>query len=534
MSLRRRDLLRSLSALGLAPLLPSVVACGGTESEGLPDYAWDGPLGPESMFEHGVASGDPLVDGVVLWTRASVPDGEFAEVFVEVALDPDFLDRVIAEYHEATANRDYTLKLDVSGLEPGTTYYYRFQCQGRTSPVGRTRTASEGNLARLRLAVFSCSNYAQGYFHAYAHAAAQADLDAALHLGDYIYEYGDGEYGDLRPLDPPTEILTLEDYRRRYSLNRKDEDLQAVHRQHPFITVWDDHESANDAYKDGAENHDDSEGAWPDRLGAARKAYAEWMPYREGTEGQIYRRLQFGDLVDLFMLDTRIHGRDRQAQGPSDTDTIGDESRTLLGDDQEAWLLEGLSNSTARWRILGQQVVMTQLLLSGGTVPNVDQWDGYPGARRRLLQHIVDEGIENVVVLTGDIHSSWASEVPIDIESYDPETSAGSTVVEFVTPAVSSPGASFLESLVGSNPNIKLLEGSSNGYMIIDVTSDRVQADWYWCSQEQSSVPGETLEYGVSYAVASGTATMSEVSGPAPRVSEAPRLAPGSTDRAGG
>ena len=147
---------------------------------------------------------------------------------------------------------------------------------------------------------------------------------------------------------------------------------------------------------------------------------------------------------------------------------------------------------------------------------------------------LVDEGIENVVVLTGDIHSSWASEVPIDIESYDPETSAGSTVVEFVTPAVSSPGASFLESLVGSNPNIKLLEGSSNGYMIIDVTSDRVQADWYWCSQEQSSVPGETLEYGVSYAVASGTATMSEVSGPAPRVSEAPRLAPGSTDRAGG
>ena len=351
----RRELLHKMSLLGAAPLLPALQACGSNSEEGaaLPTYQWDGPLGPENIFEHGVASGDPMPDSVILWTRVSLGTDPLAEIFVEVAKDAEFSERVAAAYHEASPDRDYTLKLDVGELEPATTYYYRFYCQGRPSSIGRTRTAPLGETGRLRFGVCSCSNYAYGYFHAYKHAAQQADLDAVLHLGDYIYEYGDGEYGDLRALEPAGEIITLEDYRARYSINRRDADLQELHRQHPVIAVWDDHESADNSYQDGAENHTEGEeGSWADRLAAARKVYAEWMPYREGAEGEIYRRLTFGDLVDLFMLDTRIHGRDKLAQGPADVDTIADESRTLLGEDQEAWLFEGLAGSTAGFLVV--------------------------------------------------------------------------------------------------------------------------------------------------------------------------------------
>jgi len=527
MTITRREILRKMSLLGAVPLLPSLQACAGSEEQDeFPSYAWDGPLGPETMFEHGVASGDPLPDSVILWTRVSVDDGGPAEVFVEVAKDAEFSELVAAGYEEASADRDHTLKLDVGGLDPATTYYFRFFCEGRESSVGRTRTAPSGATDRLRFGVCSCSNYAYGYFHAYKHAAQQDDLDAVLHLGDYIYEYGDGQYGDVRTLEPAGEILTLEDYRARYAINRRDSDLQEVHRQHPMIAVWDDHETADNSYKDGAGNHTEgAEGSWVDRLAAASKAYAEWMPYREGVEGEIYRRLSFGDLVDLFMLDTRIHGRDAPAAGLGDVDTIDDESRTLLGDDQEAWLLDGLSNSTATWRLLGQQVVMTQML--AGTSPlNVDQWDGYAPARTRLLSHIQDQGIDNVVVLTGDIHSSWANDVPINIADYDEDTRAGSVVVEFVTPGVSSPGASILESVSSSNPNIRFLNGTENGYMIIDITASRVQADWYRCAPEDVATTEGEVAYRNSYAVEAGSPAVYEAEGPAARKVTAPPLAP--------
>jgi alkaline phosphatase D len=206
-------------------------------------------------------------------------------------------------------------------------------------------------------------------------------------------------------------------------------------------------------------------------------------------------------------------------------DTIDDESRTLLGDDQEAWLLDGLSNSTATWRLLGQQVVMTQML--AGTSPlNVDQWDGYAPARTRLLSHIQDQGIDNVVVLTGDIHSSWANDVPINIADYDEDTRAGSVVVEFVTPGVSSPGASILESVSSSNPNIRFLNGTENGYMIIDITASRVQADWYRCAPEDVATTEGEVAYRNSYAVEAGSPAVYEAEGPAARKVTAPPLAP--------
>lgn len=526
MATTRREILQKMSLLGAVPLLPSLYACVGVDEERLPTYSWDGPVGPDDLFEHGVASGDPLPDSVIVWTRISVDDGSSASVFVEVATDASFSQRVVAAYHEASSARDNTLKLDIAGLEPATTYYYRFYCQGRESGIGRTRTAPSGESEHLRFGVCSCSNYAYGYFHAYKHAAQQPDLDAVLHLGDYIYEYGDGVYGDVRKLEPSGEILTLEDYRARYSINRRDADLKELHRQHPMIAVWDDHESANNSYKDGAENHTEgTEGSWVDRLAAASKAYAEWMPYREGAEGEIYRRLSFGDLVDLFMLDTRIHGRDQLAQGPSDTDTIGDESRTLLGDDQEAWLFEGLSASTATWKLLGQQVVMTQML-AGTVAVNVDQWDGYAPARTRLLTHIKDQNIDNVVVLTGDIHSSWANDVPIDVADYDGDTRAGSIAVEFVTPGVSSPGAAILESLSSSNANIRFLNGTDNGYMIIDITKARVQADWYRCAPEEVAMSGGEVVYANSYAVDAGSPSVYEADAPASESSSPPVLAP--------
>jgi alkaline phosphatase D len=285
----------------------------------------------------------------------------------QIARDGAFTD--IARSGELTTDgdRDYTVKVDVTGLSPATTYYYRFIALGGSSPIGRTRTAPSGGVARLRFAVVSCSSYAHGFFHAYRSIAQRLDLDAVVHLGDYIYEYGSGQYGTARPYEPEHEILNLADYRARYAYYRKDPDLQAVHRQHPFIAVWDDHESANNAWVDGAENHTPgAEGKWADRKAAAAQAYAEWMPIRE-LEGptKIYRSLRYGDLAELIMLDTRSWGREEQV--PQSDSRINDPNRQLLGQDQEAWLSERLRTSTAQWKLVGQQVMMGQLPSSSTT-----------------------------------------------------------------------------------------------------------------------------------------------------------------------
>src|SRR5690606_21080582 len=250
MTITRRELLRRAGLLGAASLIPTFSACTppgsedgetgetgetdgtdgtdetGDEGDGLPEYSWDGDPGPETIFSHGVASGDPLTDSVILWTRVSPAADESVELFFEVAIDPGFEMRVAADWIPATdADRDYTVKIDIDGLEAGATYYYRFYAQGRVSPIGRTRTAPDGAVDHLRFAVCSCSSYAHGYFHAYAEIAGQADLDAVIHLGDYIYEFENGTYGNVREYDPPYEIVTLDDYRRRYRHYRLDRDL---------------------------------------------------------------------------------------------------------------------------------------------------------------------------------------------------------------------------------------------------------------------------------------------------------------------
>src|SRR6185295_8849732 len=327
--------------------------------------------------------------------------------------------------------RDFTVKVDAAGLDPGLTYYYQFEARGVKSLVGRTRTLPVGNVDRLRLAYASCSNYPWGYFNAYARIAERDDLDCVLHLGDYIYEYKLGEYADPqlkgeRDVVPTNETVSLTDYRLRYALYRTDPDLQEVHRQHPFIAVWDDHETANNSWRGGAENHnpDQGEGEWRDRRRAAVQAYNEYMPIRSVSlsDDKIYQTLPFGDLADILMLDTRLHGRDKQVdfkpgeqEVPATDAQLIDPKRTLLGFDQEKWLARELRKSKDHkqpWRILGQQVMMAQLSRTQGrTIRNPDQWDGYAPTRERLFKVLRERDIRNNVVLTGDIHSTWCNDL---------------------------------------------------------------------------------------------------------------------------
>jgi alkaline phosphatase D len=429
--LSRRDFVATLSMLGMtSPLL--TLAHGGRGR----------PRSP--VFSQGVASGDPLHDRVILWTRVTPAninqdiDGRWV-----IARDPSFRRISAAGRFSTDITRDFTVKIDADGLEPGTTYYYRFESRGSRSPIGRTRTLPLRSVSALRMAFASCSNYPYGYFNAYARIAERQDLDVVLHLGDYLYEYAQGEYANaalvgLRDVVPANEIITLTDYRQRHALYKTDADLQEAHRQHPFICVWDDHESANDAWQGGAENHnpDKGEGDWSVRKRAAIRAYNEYMPIRSRTvaDDKIYRQFRIGELADLIMLDTRLHGRDLQAafktgsaDVPANDPVVADPNRTLLGFDQEQWLYERLYQSNARgatWRLLGQQIMMAQLSSTfGNTIINPDQWDGYAPARNRLLQTLADHQIGNNVVLSGDIHSSWCNDLtlnPWNTAAYNP------------------------------------------------------------------------------------------------------------------
>lgn len=473
------DRRRFLAGAGLAATL-GVSGCAGTQrGRG------------EPRFVHGVASGDPGPDRVVIWTRLDGATGD-EELEWLVAREPR-LRRVVRRGRVvADPARDFCCKVDVDGLEPGTTYYYAFRLRGARSVVGRTRTLPRQTVASLRFAVAACANHQQGSFAAYARIAELQSLDAVLHLGDYIYEYGDQTRGRL-PLDPPHEILTLADYRRRYAFYRRDPALQACHREHPFIAVWDDHESANNAWRDGAGNHDPArEGPWSERRAAAMKAWREWMPVRDAAEdAPIHRSFRFGDLADLLMLDTRLEGREQPVASPRDIAAHPD--RELLGPAQEAWLLGELDASQARgarWRLLGQQVVFAPL----GNF-NPDQWDGYPQARGRLLEHLRRAGIDNVVLLTGDIHSSWALDVaadPYDPGRYDGTSGRGAQAVEFVTPGIASePLGNYLARRdpqararmvegIRQQPHLRFADYTNRGFVSIEVNADRVEASWHF------------------------------------------------------
>ncbi len=454
-------------------------------------------------FYHGVASGDPLHDRVIIWTRVTPEEinSDSIRVNWRIATDTLLNNLVNSGYFYTSQIRDYTVKVDVSGLNPSTCYYYDFEVDGKHSVPGRAITADLGDNENVRFAVVSCSNYEYGYFNAYRAIAERNDVNAVLHLGDYIYEYAAGGYSANiadRTHEPLHEIVTLDDYRLRYSHYRLDTDLQRIHQQYPFICVWDDHESANDAWYDGAENHDAAaQGAWIDRKNNAKKAYFEWLPIRESNDSSIYRKIEYGDLINLYMLDTRLEGRDEQV-GATSSD-IDSPTRSLLGETQLAWLKSELLASTAQWNILGQQVMMAPLE-AFGTPLNPDQWDGYNYERNHLLNYIISNDIPNVVVLTGDIHTSWANDIPMD--GYISSTGTNSGGVEFVATSVTSPGfpIGFGVSLIQSmNSHIKWADLTEKGYIILDVTKDRAQSEWYF--MDDVNTPGNSQSFAKAYYV---------------------------------
>ena len=450
-------------------------------------------------FYHGVASGDPLEDRIILWTRVS-EESLVDSVLVEWRIGTDTMlsNIVTSGQGYAYEANDWTFKIDVTGLSSDMWYYYDFKSLDRHSLVGRTKTAPSSTVDQVRIGVVSCSNYEVGYFEAYKYLMERNDVDAILHLGDYIYEYGtSGNSIGREEVVPSNEIITLEDYRLRYSHYKLDDDLRRLHQQYPFITVWDDHESANNSWLGGAENHTEgAEGSWEDRKYNSGKAYHEWLPIRspDVNSHSIYRKFQYGNLIDLYMLDTRIEGRSLQG---GDTD---DTTRTLLGQQQFEWLTTNLGQSNATWKILGQQVMMAPLEFFG-VVLNDDQWDGYNFERQRLYNYLLDNTIDNFVVLTGDIHTSWVSDLPLS--NYVEANCIGSVGVEYVVTSVTSSGLEVIGGIGGGtitalNPHIQYTNLSDKGYMVLDVRPNKVIANYYYMNDISSSGNGEFFE--VAYA----------------------------------
>ncbi len=481
-------------------------------------------------FYHGVASGDPLSDAVILWTRFTddTISVDSVEVYWRIATDTTMSNIINSGTGYAKSASDWTFKVDATGLQPNSWYYYDFYSQGYYSIRGRTKTAPIGDVDSVRLAVVSCSNYEHGYFNAYRYLRDRNDFDAVLHLGDYIYEYAAGGYSagiSDRENEPLNEIITLEDYRVRYSHYRLDDDLRDLHQQYPFINVWDDHESANDSYMDGAQNHDpSSEGLWSDRKSNSTQAYHEWLPIRSPIPGdmQIYRKIQYGDLIDLYMLDTRLEGRSEQGGSASDP------NRSLLGSTQFNWLINNMKSSTAQWQILGQQVMMAPLEIMGATL-NDDQWDGYDYERDRLYDSINANNINNMVVLTGDIHSSWINDLPLS--NYSSSSCTGSIGVEFVVTSVTSPGLSFLGGLGTStialfNPHIQYTNLSEHGYMILDISKAKTSGNYYYMNSVDAVMSGEYFDD--AFYVSDGNSCAEQASGPTIRITPPPTFAPDS------
>jgi alkaline phosphatase D len=490
--------------------------------------------GTEAVFRHGVASGDPLRDRVVLWTRVT-PGEPGATVDVDWTIARDArMTRVIARGRQRTsAARDYTIKIDAVALDPGSTYYYRFGSRGALSPIGRTRTLPTRPTKHVRVALASCANLSFGYFNVYARIAARLDLDAVLHLGDYIYEYGGSQDParttvEPRPADrvpsPDRELLTLDDYRARYAQYREDADLQAAHRQHPFIVVWDDHEIANNAWSGGAENHNPGEGNWAARKAAARRAWREWMPVREDLSGEflMYRAFALGDLGDLLMLDTRAEGRD----APVARERVADlerGSRQILGPVQESWLYENLRDSRAAgkpWQVLGQQVMFAPQVPAGAAAVAPDSWDGYRAARTRIFEMAAGADVKHLVVLTGDVHSAWGYDLardPFDKAKYDPATGRGAIGTEIVTPAVTSPGGPApdrLAALRAARPHLKYVLGRERGYTVLDLTPERLHVDWWFVPTVVERTASERC--GKSMGSEAGAPCLVDLPAPAP------------------
>ncbi|TGD71510.1 alkaline phosphatase [Mangrovimicrobium sediminis] len=496
----------------------------------------DKPRGPEGVFAHGVASGDPDQHSVVLWTHLSTPESAASGRWL-VARDPECRDVVKRGDFSTSVARDMTVKVLVDGLSAGQRYYYRFEYAGEQSLVGRTLTLADGYLERLGIAVASCSNYPFGYFNAYEMIARDPEVDIVLHLGDYLYEYGPdgygGETGKLlgRPHQPPREILTLDDYRERHAQYKGDPQSRAMHAAHPLIALWDDHESANNPWTDGAQNHQPEEGDWGARRSASLQAYYEWMPVREPQPGmrrdQRWGHYRCGDLASLVTLETRHTARARQIEyhehpdalaSPEAAqafmrDVVGAPGRRMLSDEMEAFLDTSLRESVSAgrpWRLIGNQIPMARthtprladsdVAALGITEDNpryadyqrfrrvgelglplyLDPWDGYPWARERFYAGCRAAGASDLLVLTGDSHSFWQNQL------FSAEGVAMG--VELGTTGITSPadfadfgpaGAALMDGLLAQqNPEILWTEGVTHGYIRLVLEREAAEVEY--------------------------------------------------------
>lgn len=441
------------------------------------------------------------------------------------------------------ASRDYTAKVDATGLLADTTYFYRFLALGHASPVGRTRTLPTGSPQQMRFALCSCSQYSNGFFNVYGRIAQRADLNAVIHLGDYIYEGGGAA---VRAHEPPFETLTLDDYRTRYAQYRLDPDLAEAHRQHPFINIWDDHESTDNSYRDGARNHTEGpEGVWSERKAMAQQAYFEWLPIRETVPGdfdRIYRSFTAGDLLQLTMLDTRLQRDEAPADFPPPCEpALTNPDRDMLGAPQEQWFVDQLRATDTTWRLVGTSVMFGQWKVvgapndgtCGGQYLNADQWDGYQVARDRIFDVLRGDDTHppagNVVFLTGDIHSAWALDVVDDPNNplvYNPVTGDGSLAVEFIVDSVTSSfpvddgDAAFQQ----QNLHVKYIETDRRGYLLLDVTPQRVQGEWWYV--DTVAQPSTAEAFGAAWQCEAGTQRMTAADGPSQPPADPPPPAP--------
>ncbi len=478
------------------------------------------------VFAHGVASGDPLQDRVILWTRISGPKGtDHIEVNWKVAEDRAFRRVVQQGQTKASADRDFCVKVDADQLAPGQSYFYQFDALGSQSPVGRTKTLPDSGMGAIGIAVASCSNYPAGFFSAYRDIAEHDEVDLVLHLGDYIYEYAADGYASQmaaainRVSVPAHELVSLDDYRLRHAQYKSDPDLQAMHASKPMIAVWDDHEVANDAWKAGAENHDpETQGTWNARRSVGFQAYEEWMPVRAPNlvqDGKLFRAFQIGDLASLHMLDTRYYDRAEQLNPMAYQDNPEmlerlrrDPSRQMLGLEQMNWLQQSLSSMDTRWQLIGQQVMVSELLLpdlsqvlnipearqrigdgivdallamGGQGMPIMwDCWDGYAGARETFLS-MLDTHASSPVILTGDLHTSIAG----DIKRMGQDDTMA---VELITTSISSPGfddyfptnqpGQLPPAFLGANAKLRYMDTAKRGWILVKLTEQDMEASW--------------------------------------------------------
>ena len=541
---RREFVVRIVSVSAALAAGAGLTACGGNNAQ--------------AAFNYGVASGDPLADRVILWTHAKYPDSD-AEISLryQVAKDAAFTQVVSEGLAIASLASGFTAKVDASGLQAGTAYFYRFSQGDNHSPVGRTRTLPQ-TVDSLTLAVMSCANYPAGFFNVYAEVA-KSNVEYALHLGDYIYEYAADGYASSaaaalgRVSLPSNELRNLADYRSRHAQYKSDPDSKNLHGLKPMIAVWDDHEIANDAFKDGAENHTTAtEGAWADRKAAALQAYHEWMAIRTGVDkAKIYRSFNFGDLVSLHMLDTRLIGRDEQIDigalaGAAGTDArnaaltaFSSPTRQMLGTEQMQWLQGQMLASTARWQVLGQQVLMGRMEFpvsvlaalnttdlsqeaqlagqqavndyltakatpAGARTPtqaglmdtnlnpklgyNLDAWDGYVAARETLLM-TASQLQKRLVVLAGDTHNAWHSDLTL-MGLVNPALAGTKVGEEFATSSVSSPGLeNYLATLSPSQikgifegvvDDLNWMDASQRGFLKMTFTNTEAKGEWFF------------------------------------------------------